>query len=239
MGIALLKETFELNDNVDSSVKKVNKIKRCKVCKNRGFDGNGSPPQIPYMCIGSPSLDAALKSMENAENAEGVLNLIAKQLLSTNRNAPRIVSTGSKKTNQWAQCNKCEKWRTLPPTIKPETLPDMWTCEMNVWDPVRSSCDIEEEPWDESELTIKDTLHMIKPQDIKVGEQYDGWCVANLVYYPCRVIDERINDNTGKRQIKIHFQGWQPRFDEWIDDTSERIYARHSKLPMKDSSASK
>ena len=232
MGIALLKDTFEMDDSVDGGkAKNRSKIKKCKVCKNRGFDKNGMPPQIPYMCIGSPSLDAALKSMEHDENAESVLNNIAKQLLSTNRNAPRIVSTASGKTNQWAQCSKCEKWRTLPPDVKTETLPDMWTCEMNIWDPVRSSCKVEEEPWDASEVTVRDTKDMMKPQDIKIGEHYDGWCNANLVYYPCKVMDERVNQTSGTRQIKIHFKGWQPRFDEWIDETSGRIYSRYSKLP--------
>jgi hypothetical protein len=232
VGIALLKETFEMDDNVDGGKSnKSNKVKKCKVCKNRGFNKKGLPPQIPYMCIGSPSLDAALKAMENIENAEGALNSIAKQLLSTHRNAPRVVSTASKKTNQWAQCSKCEKWRTLPPDVKPETLPDMWTCEMNMWDPIRSSCKIEEEPWDESEVTVKDTKDMIKSQDIKVGVEYDGWCNANLVFYPCKVIDERVFEGT--RQIKIHFKGWQPRFDEWIDENSGRIYARYSKLSKK------
>ena len=101
---------------------------------------------------------------------------------------------------------------------------------MNMWDPVRSSCKIEEEPWDESEVTVKDTKDMIKSQDIKVGVEYDGWCNANLVFYPCKVIDERVFEGT--RQIKIHFKGWQPRFDEWIDENSGRIYARHSKLSM-------
>lgn len=53
---------------------------------------------------------------------------------------------GIKKTVlEWAQCEKCEKWRKLPSHIKSSTLPDKWYCNMNHWDPSRANCSIAEE----------------------------------------------------------------------------------------------
>lgn len=30
----------------------------------------------------------------------------------------------------WVQCDKCGKWRELPPTTDTKTLPDIWTCDL-------------------------------------------------------------------------------------------------------------
>ncbi|KAL9232538.1 hypothetical protein vseg_007641 [Gypsophila vaccaria] len=44
--------------------------------------------------------------------------------------------------DQWAQCDKCSKWRKLPADV---LLPPKWKCSENVWDSSRSSCGISEE----------------------------------------------------------------------------------------------
>ncbi|CAI5731411.1 unnamed protein product [Hyaloperonospora brassicae] len=55
-------------------------------------------------------------------------------------------STGMKKTVlEWAQCEKCNKWRKLPQHIKSSTLPDKWYCSMNHWDPTHAKCNVPEE----------------------------------------------------------------------------------------------
>ena len=45
----------------------------------------------------------------------------------------------------WVACSKCDKWRSLPPSVDVEQLPDVWHCEMNEFDPSHNSCDHEEE----------------------------------------------------------------------------------------------
>jgi hypothetical protein len=47
----------------------------------------------------------------------------------------------------WVQCNTCDKWRALPKTVDLETLPDVWYCALNVWDPKRMNCDAPEESY--------------------------------------------------------------------------------------------
>ncbi|RHY39527.1 hypothetical protein DYB30_008982 [Aphanomyces astaci] len=36
---------------------------------------------------------------------------------------------------EWAQCEKCNKWRKLPAHVKSVNLPDKWFCSMNHWNP--------------------------------------------------------------------------------------------------------
>ncbi|XP_020597602.1 uncharacterized protein LOC110037325 isoform X2 [Phalaenopsis equestris] len=38
--------------------------------------------------------------------------------------------------DNWACCDRCEKWRLLPSGTNPDDLPNKWTCSMQVWLPV-------------------------------------------------------------------------------------------------------
>ena len=42
--------------------------------------------------------------------------------------------------DKWVQCDSCGKWRKLPQEIDLDTLPEVWTCEMNTYDPERQTC---------------------------------------------------------------------------------------------------
>jgi CW-type Zinc Finger len=46
---------------------------------------------------------------------------------------------------EWVQCEKCDKWRKLPPHVSADDLPDVWTCDMNNWNPSSASCDAPED----------------------------------------------------------------------------------------------
>jgi len=43
------------------------------------------------------------------------------------------------------QCDKCGKWRKLPPDISADELPDIWDCSMNTWKPASASCNADED----------------------------------------------------------------------------------------------
>lgn len=54
--------------------------------------------------------------------------------------------------DRWAQCDRCNKWRLLPPgsgVSTSEGMGDRWFCEMNVGDPERNCCDAPEVSWQE------------------------------------------------------------------------------------------
>ena len=51
---------------------------------------------------------------------------------------------------EWVQCEKCEKWRRLPPRISAEDLPDVWYCSMNTWDINLATCTAIEDKHEEN-----------------------------------------------------------------------------------------
>ena len=63
---------------------------------------------------------------------------------------------------EWVQCEKCDKWRKLPPHISADELPDVWICTMNTWNPNSASCETDED--------IADALH----QDVAAGNAIPG-----------------------------------------------------------------
>jgi len=46
----------------------------------------------------------------------------------------------------WVECSRCKVWRMLPPWVKTEEVDAMvdWTCDRNLWDAERSSCEAAE-----------------------------------------------------------------------------------------------
>ena len=72
---------------------------------------------------------------------------------------PQQLQAGSKRRRQhdddddddepstWVQCERCNKWRRIMDT---QTLPEYWTCTLNL-DPLRNTCAAAEEDWDEEE----------------------------------------------------------------------------------------
>lgn len=51
-------------------------------------------------------------------------------------------------SQEWVQCEKCEKWRKLPLHISAKDLPEIWYCNMNTWDASTASCEAEEDKAD-------------------------------------------------------------------------------------------
>jgi len=49
---------------------------------------------------------------------------------------------------EWVQCEECSKWRKLAPHISADDLPDVWTCNLNTWNPASASCDAPEDKAD-------------------------------------------------------------------------------------------
>jgi len=47
------------------------------------------------------------------------------------------------------QCNTCDKWRSLPPHVDITKLPDIWTCDQNIYDTSKNSCDAPEEDYED------------------------------------------------------------------------------------------
>ncbi|KAL7581057.1 hypothetical protein ACA910_005860 [Epithemia clementina (nom. ined.)] len=57
---------------------------------------------------------------------------------------------------EWVQCEKCDKWRKLPPEISADELPEVWYCAMNTWNPASASCSA---PEDKAEAGLTDIFN--------------------------------------------------------------------------------
>ncbi|KAI4341700.1 hypothetical protein MLD38_026393 [Melastoma candidum] len=54
----------------------------------------------------------------------------------------------------WVGCDKCEKWRLLPPGKDPDDLPDKWVCSMLDWLPGLNRCSISEDETNAAVLAL-------------------------------------------------------------------------------------
>lgn len=51
-----------------------------------------------------------------------------------NESAPPSSTAQEEADNvEWVQCEKCDKWRKLPPHISADDLPNVWYCSLNTW----------------------------------------------------------------------------------------------------------
>lgn len=103
-------------------------------------------------------------------------------------------------------------------------LPEIWKREiLDILSTVK-----QEEKADKSASDVKQesyTQQFIGSFDrdgLQIGDQVDGYCPRTFKWYPAKVIDKKV-DNEGRQILKIHFQGWNSKFDEWIPCHSERL----------------
>ncbi|KAI3732447.1 hypothetical protein L1987_63652 [Smallanthus sonchifolius] len=116
---------------------------------------------------------ASEKSLEgiNVKEAPENSNLLKERLngkkiqnLSASRMGNGLESDAAARTvvpvvnEDWVCCDKCEKWRLLPPNENPGSLPEKWICSMLDWLPGMNRCSISEE-----ETTKAITSHFSGP----------------------------------------------------------------------------
>lgn len=92
-------------------------------------------------------------------------------------------------SQEWVQCEKCEKWRRLPPRVKAKDLPDVWTCDMNDWDPRSASCAVQEDH--KVDKAINPDKDIIGKDGLNSGVQTNKLSYRNLIRIPNRTISER------------------------------------------------
>uniref|UniRef100_A0A7S2K873 CW-type domain-containing protein n=1 Tax=Leptocylindrus danicus TaxID=163516 RepID=A0A7S2K873_9STRA len=63
--------------------------------------------------------------------------------------------TSHQEEQEWVQCESCQKWRRLPSdgSVKSDSLPDAWFCNMNTWNTKEASCFMDEENYNEKTYT--------------------------------------------------------------------------------------
>ena len=82
----------------------------------------------------------------------------------------------------------------------------------------------------QSENQNKDVNDLNIPLDhtkLKIGDNIDGYCNKTYRWYEAKVVDMKTNDQY-ETTLRIHFLGWNSKYDEWIPKESERIASRGS-----------
>ena len=72
----------------------------------------------------------------------------AKEQFSSKEDRGSADKSSDPDNQEWVQCEKCEKWRRLPPQISAADLPDVWYCNMNTWDSHAATCEAQEDQAD-------------------------------------------------------------------------------------------
>ena len=57
----------------------------------------------------------------------------------------------------WVICDKCGKWRALPPTVDSASLPDIWYCELNTYTEYNNCAKEEESTADTKDISMADS----------------------------------------------------------------------------------
>jgi len=78
----------------------------------------------------------------------------AKEQSGNKEGKPTNEKSSDPDNQEWVQCEKCEKWRRLPPHISAGSLPDRWYCNMNSWDPYAATCEAQEDKADPGHLPV-------------------------------------------------------------------------------------
>ena len=61
------------------------------------------------------------------------------------RSTPALPEPPKVETLDWVECSACGKWRKVPPSIKVDSLPEIWTCAQNHWEPSFARCSVPQE----------------------------------------------------------------------------------------------
>ncbi|XP_047335230.1 cysteine-tryptophan domain-containing zinc finger protein 7-like isoform X2 [Impatiens glandulifera] len=81
--------------------------------------------------------------------------------------------------DNWVGCDKCQKWRLLPPGTNPESLPEKWLCSMLDWLPGLNRCSVSEEDSTKA-LIARYQPHPSNGQTIQAGQSTVSMSGPNL-----------------------------------------------------------
>ncbi|CAL0325813.1 unnamed protein product [Lupinus luteus] len=149
--------------------------------KVNGIDLDDSPPG--YKAVESSNLDNIEVQSVNAFKIKDKKfgNKIINQLIAgscvkdasgtfpmtENEPAPEMVPAAAPEPEfieeHWVGCDSCEKWRLIPMGLKPEHLPEKWSCSMLDWLPGMNRCNVSQDE------TTK-AVHALYPMPMYEGQ---------------------------------------------------------------------
>ncbi|KAI3496169.1 hypothetical protein L1887_38523 [Cichorium endivia] len=124
---------------------------------------------IAYQCLQKsreerPMMSSVVKKLEIAHRFQEISEDYEKVTAST---VTPLVD------EDWICCNKCQKWRLLPPGRNPHGLTGKWICSMLDWLPGMNDCSISEDE------TTKATTYSFRRSEIQSRKVAIKWLSCN------------------------------------------------------------
>ena len=82
---------------------------------------------------------AAAQVAKDKLSAKGVKAGINEEFAPASQSKPRTPKSSRSLPDQWVQCDKCSKWRSIPGDVDFVLFPEKWFCSMNKWDSARKN----------------------------------------------------------------------------------------------------
>jgi hypothetical protein len=141
-------EDYHLTSNTTTTIatksKRVNNSKQSSNGHNNSNTG-GSNSNKNHHHTNSSSSSSSSSHISNRNNNDNNINDNKTSSSSSSNNNNKNID------KVWVQCNTCDKWRCLPSTVDADKLPDIWTCDLNTYDPDRMTCTAPEESYKDIE----------------------------------------------------------------------------------------
>jgi hypothetical protein len=188
-------EDYHLTSNTTTTIatksKRVNNSKQSSNGHNNSSTGGSNSNKNHHHTNSSSSSSSSHISNRNNNDNNINDNKTSSSSSSNNNNNKNIDKV-------WVQCNTCDKWRCLPSTVDADKLPDIWTCDLNTYDPGRMTCTAPEESYkdieEEKNAPLKSFLkvwvkrlkcndraeHKLASNSLTRGMRCIRWCCWNI-----------------------------------------------------------
>ena len=75
--------------------------------------------------------------------------------------------------------------------------------------------------YQQSQVDVDDAVKNFDRSALKIGDVIDGYCIKTFKWYEANIVNA-VKNEKGDR-LRIHFKGWNAKYDEWVDRDSERL----------------
>ena len=101
-----------------------------------------SPPSPVSSTGANTNIVATPQKVSSNEEPHGVKSSDSEGVQAVSGGSAPVPKVGKSSPEKlWCQCDHCEKWHVVPPSIDLDSLPDQWYCSMNTWNPKDARCD--------------------------------------------------------------------------------------------------
>jgi hypothetical protein len=100
-----------------------------------------------------------------------------------------------------------------------EPLPQIWLDKLP--EMLCSYVPTYSEPLIEDPEIAKKADAILNASELVIGDTVDAYCPRTFKWFEAKIVDKQVV--CGQQMLKLHFKGWNEKFDEFIDINSNRI----------------